>query len=276
MNFRARGNRFLNIAGMELDLTGKRAWVCAASAGIGNATAHALAREGASITLIGRDSERTESVLQELPGERRDHRSLIADLWDPKGLEQALSEHPEESPSPSILITNNGGPPGGPAFDADTEAYEKAFGAHLIVPQMLVQHLVPKMRAEGYGRIVNIISTSVKQPIPGLGVSNTVRGAMANWAKTLASELGADGITVNNVLPGFTDTARLDSIVKNRSEKQGKSEEEVREAMMNSVPLGRPAKPGETADAITFLASPAAAYINGINLPVDGGRTACL
>jgi 3-oxoacyl-[acyl-carrier protein] reductase len=132
------------------------------------------------------------------------------------------------------------------------------------------------MRRAGYGRIVNVISTSVKQPIPGLGVSNTVRGAMANWAKTLAGELGPDGITVNNVLPGFTNTARLDGIVKKRAEEGGGSEEEVRDRMMATVPLRRPAEPKETADAIAFLASPSAAYINGVNLPVDGGRTGSL
>ncbi len=261
---------------MELDLTGKRAWVCAGSAGIGRATANALAREGASITLLGRDPSKLDPVLQELPGADRQHGSIVADLWDPDGLEQALKEHTEEEPPPTILITNNGGPPGGRAYDAEREAYEKAFGAHLIVPQMLVRQVVPKMQEEGYGRIVNVISTSVKQPIPGLGVSNTVRGAMANWAKTLAGELGPDGITVNNVLPGFTNTARLEAIVEKRSEKEGKSPEEVRKAMMNSVPLGRPAEPQETADAISFLASPAAGYISGVNLPVDGGRTGSL
>lgn len=261
---------------MELDLSGKRAWVCAATAGIGKATAHALAREGASITLIARDPSKGEELLKELPGEDRNHDILTADLWDPGSVRKALEKHAEGNPEPSILVTNNGGPPGGTAYDAEPEAYERAFGAHVIVPQMLVQHLVPKMQATGYGRIVNIISTSVKQPIPGLGVSNTVRGAMANWSKTLAGELGPEGITVNNVLPGFTNTARLDGIIEKRSEKQDKSPDRVREEMMASVPLRRPAEPEETADAIAFLASPAAAYINGVNIPVDGGRTGSL
>jgi 3-oxoacyl-[acyl-carrier protein] reductase len=261
---------------MELDLSGKRAWVCAASAGIGRATAHALAGQGAAVTLIGRDPERTEGVRKELAGPEGEHRTLIVDLWDPEAVRKALEEHPEESPVPSILVTNNGGPPGGKAFDAESQAYEEAFGAHLLVPHSLVQHVVPRMREAGYGRIVNVISTSVKQPIPNLGVSNTVRGAMANWAKTLAGELGPDGITVNNVLPGFTNTARLDGIIKKRAEEGGGSEEEVREWMMASVPLRRPAEPTETADAIAFLASPSAAYISGVNLPVDGGRTGSL
>ncbi|MFB6257318.1 MAG: SDR family oxidoreductase, partial [Flavobacteriales bacterium] len=204
------------------------------------------------------------------------HETLIADLWDPEAVKKALKEHRGKEPAPSILVNNNGGPPGGKAYESGTEAYQRAFSAHLLVPQLLVNHTVPFMQEKGYGRIVNIISTSVKQPIPGLGVSNTVRGAMANWSKTLAGELGPDGITVNNVLPGFTETARLDSIIEKRSEKEGISPEQVRDDMMRSVPLGRPADPQETADAIVFLASPAAAYISGANLPVDGGRTGCL
>ncbi len=260
---------------MELDLSDKKAMVCAASAGIGRATAHVLAEQGASLTLLGRDRERVQGVLEELPGGAEKHDSLIVDLWDPDAVEKALNGIDGSAPY-GILVTNNGGPSGGPALEAEREAYEKAFGAHLIVPQLLVQKLAPDMRDSGYGRIINVISTSVKQPIAGLGVSNTVRGAMANWAKTLAGELGPDGITVNNVLPGFTDTSRLASIVEKRAEKEKKDPEEVRKDMMRTVPLRRPADPRETADAIAFLASPAAAYINGINLPVDGGRTGSL
>lgn len=261
---------------METDLTGKHALVCAATAGIGKSTAKALAREGAKLTLLGRDAGKLDGVIEELPGQKGTHGKLVADLWDPEDLESALSGWDGGVPPPSVLVTNNGGPPGGKAIEAEKEAYEKAFGAHLLIPQMLAQKLVPLMREASYGRIINVISTSVKQPIPGLGVSNTVRGAMANWAKTLATELGPDGITVNNVLPGFTETARLEGIVKNRSEKEGKTPEQVREEMMKSVPLGRAATPEETADAIAFLASPAASYISGVNLPVDGGRTTCL
>lgn len=261
---------------MDLDLSGEHALVCAATAGIGKATAHALAREGAKLTLLGRDPAKLDAVLGELPANKEGHEKLVADLWDPDMIEKTLSDWHPETPLPSILVTNNGGPPGGKALDAEREAYEKAFGAHLVVPQLLLQKMVPLMREAGKGRIINVISTSVKQPIPGLGVSNTVRGAMANWAKTLAHELGPDGITVNNVLPGFTETARLEGIVQKRSEKEGKTPEQVRKDMMRTVPLGRPAAPEETADAIAFLASPAAGYISGVNLPVDGGRTSSL
>jgi 3-oxoacyl-[acyl-carrier protein] reductase len=175
-----------------------------------------------------------------------------------------------------ILINNTGGPPGGLAIDADIEAFRAAFNQHLINNHQLVQAVVPGMRTAGYGRIINVISTSVKQPLPNLGVSNTTRGAVANWAKTLANELGADGITVNNVLPGATATARLDSIIANKASKTGKSEDDIHQAMAGAVPMNRVGKPEEVGQAIAFLASPAASYINGINLPVDGGRTGSL
>ena len=170
----------------------------------------------------------------------------------------------------------DGGPAGGPITEANTESFENAFKMHLINNQILVQSVIPGMIKEGYGRIVNIISTSVKAPIAGLGVSNTIRAAVANWAKTLSLELGEHGITVNNILPGFTNTNRLKSIIAKKSEKQGISENEVIKTMMKSIPANRFGEAQETANAVAFLCSPAAAYINGINLPVDGGRTASL
>jgi len=139
-----------------------------------------------------------------------------------------------------------------------------------------VQAVLPGMKRAGYGRIINIISTSVKQPIPGLGVSNTIRGAVANWAKTLAGELGPFGITVNNVLPGATCTARLDALIEGKAKKAGVTVAEIGEQMKAAIPARRFAQPEELACAVAFLASPSAGYINGINLPVDGGRTSCL
>ena len=175
-----------------------------------------------------------------------------------------------------ILVNNTGGPAGGPIFNATIEAFESAFTQHLKCNHVLAQAVVPFMKTENYGRIVNVISTSVKQPLDGLGVSNTIRGAVANWSKTLANELGQFGITVNNVLPGATGTERLAEIIKNKSAKTGNTVEESSNAMKNAVPAKRFAKPEEIANAITFLASDCAAYINGINLPVDGGRTKSL
>ena len=175
-----------------------------------------------------------------------------------------------------ILVNNTGGPAAGSISDADTSSFEEAFRMHLINNQILVQNIVEGMKKEGYGRIVNIISTSVKAPIPGLGVSNTIRAAVANWAKTLSIELGAYGITVNNILPGFTNTNRLKNIISNRAKVQGKSKEEIEDGMKLQVPAARFGEANEVANAVAFLCSPAASYINGINVPVDGGRTKSL
>ncbi len=262
---------------MDLDLIGKRAVVCGSSQGIGKATAIELASLGASITLVARNAQKLEAVKQELPSPSGDaHHILAADFSDPEGLESMMQQHLQDHGPAHILINNTGGPPGGPALEAGTEEYRKAFTQHLICNQVLARTLVPSMKTEGYGRIINVISTSVKQPIPGLGVSNTIRGAVANWAKTLAGELGPHNITVNNVLPGPTNTQRLSSLLEKKAENSGKPLKEVTEQMMATVPLRRAGEPEETASAIAFLASPAASYINGINVPVDGGRTSCL
>lgn len=260
---------------MNLDLSDKNALVCGASAGIGEASARALAALGARVTLVARNPEKLVKVLQSLENQEEGHDFLVADFSDPKNLETALTELPDDR-SYHILINNTGGPKGGPVYSASAEEFTQAFSQHLVCNQILSQALVPGMKAERYGRIINIISTSVKQPIDGLGVSNTIRGAVANWAKTLANELGPDGITVNNVLPGFTATGRLADIVKNAAKRFNRSEEEAAEFMRQLVPLRRFAQPAEVANAVAFLASPAAGYINGINLPVDGGRTKSL
>jgi 3-oxoacyl-[acyl-carrier protein] reductase len=175
-----------------------------------------------------------------------------------------------------ILVNNTGGPPGGPAHGADAAAFLDAFNKHLVAGQALVQAVLPGMRAAGWGRIVNIISTSVKEPIANLGVSNTIRGAVASWAKTLSGELGPFGITVNNVLPGYTRTQRLDQILRDRAQATGKPEEDISAGMLATVPAGRFAQASELGAVVAFLCSPAAGYVNGINLPVDGGRTKSL
>jgi 3-oxoacyl-[acyl-carrier protein] reductase len=205
------------------------------------------------------------------------HDFIAADFSTPDVLKIKVVEYLEKNNQPvHILINNTGGPPAGKAVDADSQEFINAFQIHLICNQILVKSLVEGMKFERYGRIINVISTSVKQPIPNLGVSNTIRGAVASWAKTLASELGEFGITVNNVLPGFTQTQRLQSIIENRANKTGNSIEKIEAEMKSETPAKRFAEASEVANAIAFLASPAAAYINGVNLPVDGGRTTCL
>jgi len=262
---------------METKLSGRKAIVCGSSQGIGRAIATELAELGAEVTLMARSPERLESVARELDtSEGQKHGMIVADFSEPAQVKIAIDQFVNEGKSVDILINNTGGPPAGSATDANTQEFIDAFQSHLICNHILATALIPGMKAKEYGRIINIISTSVKQPIKGLGVSNTIRGAVANWAKTLASELGPFGITVNNVLPGMTQTTRLDAIIRNRSEQSGKSIEEVTKAMEATIPAARIADASEIGAAAAFLATPAASYINGINLPVDGGRTGCL
>ncbi len=256
------------------DLSGRTALVCGASKGIGAASARALATLGCAVVGLARSEDRLAAVVEDLPGEG--HGRLVADLGDKASIEAAVARLLDERGRVEILINNCGGPPGGPITAAADDEFTSALRHHLLAAVRLSRLLLPGMREVGYGRILNVISTSVKVPIPGLGVSNTTRAAVANWAKTLSREVAKDGITVNNVLPGFTDTERLRSIFRSRAEKQGKPVEEVAAAARAGVPAGRFAEAREVAAAVAFLASPAASYINGINLPVDGGRTGCL
>ena len=260
---------------MNLNLNNKYALVCGSTAGIGKATAIALAAEGVKVTLIARNEEKLKSVLTELPQQRR-HDYIVADFSNPVELKNKVLDYITNNHGFHILVNNTGGPKGGPVYSANIDEFQSAFTQHLKCNHVLAQAVVPFMETQCFGRIVNVISTSVKQPLDGLGVSNTIRGAVANWSKTLANELGQFGITVNNVLPGATGTERLTEIIKNKSAKSGSSEVEAANTMKNAVPAKRFAKPEELAAAITFLASERAAYINGINLPVDGGRTKSL
>jgi len=261
---------------MNLDLRGKRAVVCGSTQGIGRASAIELALLGAEVVLVARNEEKLRATVSVLPNDHgQQHRFLVADFSQPGALQQTVEKFSQHTDA-HILVNNTGGPPGGPAIEATLEQYTNAFTAHLLCNQILTQLLVPGMKQAKFGRIINIISTSVKAPIKGLGVSNTIRGAVANWSKTLSVELAPFGITVNNVLPGASMTGRLQSIIKAKAEKGSFTEEEVMQEMINEIPLGRISTPEEIAAAVAFLASPAAGYINGINLPVDGGRTGSL
>lgn len=258
---------------MNLNLTGKNALVGGSSKGIGKAIAIELAELGANVTLVSRSPELMTTIIRQMkrrPGQ--DHDFLAADFTQRAELRTKVATLVTAKPF-HILINNMGGPPGGPILDASPEEFETAFHNHLIINQMLAQIVVPGMLREGYGRIINVISTSVKAPLDDLGVSNTVRAAVANWAKTLANELGRHGITVNNVLPGLTDTERLHELIQKKANASGNSFETVANAMRSSVPAQRFAEAHEIAAAAAFLATPAAAYINGTNITVDGGRT---
>ena len=258
-------------------LTNKTALICGSTQGIGKATAIILAEMGANIVLIARSEDKLKEVLRELPSDDdQKHSYLVADFTKPEALNQIIREFVSQGNSVNILINNTGGPKGGPIKDASTDEFINTFNQHLICNHILVQALYPGMKDSGYGRIINVISTSVKQPLPNLGVSNTIRGAVASWSKTLANELGQYGITVNNVLPGATNTIRLQGIAEAKSEKTGERISDIFEEMASETPMKRIAQPEEIAAAIAFLASPEASYINGINLPVDGGRTKSL
>lgn len=249
--------------------------MCGASRGIGAATAETLADLGAQVALIARDQAGLESVKARMKNSDQ-HRVISQDLTALDSLKEQVDALVADWGAIEILVCNSGGPKAGPILQASEEEFLKGFWVHVLANNTLVKKLAPGMAASGYGRIINIISTSVKIPIPNLGVSNTIRGAVASWAKTLSMELGPDGITVNNVLPGYTETDRLVALVKNAAEKRNVSEEDIRAEWKNKVPLRRFADPKETAQAVAFLASPLAAYISGVSLPVDGGRTGSL
>ena len=257
---------------MDLDLGGRHALVCGGSVGIGRAAAIELASLGANVTLLARREDALRDAVAALANTgNQQHGYLVADMADADALHARVAELAASRPL-HILVNNTGGPPGGAAHSADVSAFLDAFNKHLVANHTLLQAVLPGMRSAGWGRIVNVISTSVYEPIPNLGVSNTIRGAVASWAKTLSRELGGDGITVNNVLPGYTRTQRLDQILADRSNATGKSQDDIASAMLATVPVGRFAEAHETGGVIAFLCSNAAAYINGQSIAVDGGR----
>ena len=258
---------------MQLDLSGRHALVCGASQGIGRACAIELALLGANVTVLARRGDVLAELVESLPRihDAQRHGFIVADAGDTNVLRAHVERLVADAPL-HILINNSGGPPPGTIVDAAPPDFLDALRKHLLANHVLVQAVLPGMRAAGWGRIVNIISTSVKEPIPGIGVSNTTRGAVASWAKTLSVELAPLGITVNNVLPGSTHTPRIEQIVAVRARKSGRDEQDVQREMTAEIPMGRFADPSETAAAVAFLASPAASYITGVSLPVDGGR----
>ena len=258
---------------LTTSLEGLNALVCGSTSGIGNSTAQEFATSGANVTLFARNEEKLKNTFSSLQySEDQKHQYLVGDFNNPKNIQEIVESHISTSNKYHILINNSGGPKSGHIVDADISEFIEGFKRHLICNHILTQTLLPGMKENNYGRIINIISTSVKQPIQGLGVSNTIRGAVASWAKTLSFEVAQDGITVNNILPGFTDTDRLASLIRSKSESQGQSEDTIAMNMKKQIPSGRFGLPQETAKAITFLASPAAGYINGVSLAVDGGR----
>ncbi len=258
---------------MVLDLSGKTALIGGSTQGIGLASAQALASLGARCILISRNEEKLKAALHTLSSDAgQEHGYLVANYSQPDQVRDVVTAFVKDT-AIHILVNNSGGPAGGPASKAKPEEFLAAFNQHLICNHIITLLVAEGMKREGYGRVINVISTSVKIPLKDLGVSNTIRGAVASWAKTMANELAQFGITVNNVLPGATSTERLATILSNKSAKTGKSIEEVEREMMEEVPARRFGKPEEIAAMVAFLATPAAAYVNGTSIPVDGGRT---
>ncbi len=262
---------------LKLDLAGRTALVCGASQGIGRAAASLLAGHGASVIALARDAGKLEALVRELPrtGQAR-HSFLAVDIGDRGSLENQVRSQVKDRGSIDILICNTGGPKGGPIAEASDEQFVQAFENHVLVNSLLAKLVLPTMKINKFGRIINVISTSVKVPIVNLGVSNTIRAAVASWAKTLSLEVAPLGITVNNVLPGYTNTPRLHSLIEAAATKSGRSREDVADEWRRSVPMNRFAEPEEIAAAIVFFASPAAQFITGTSLACDGGRTGAL
>ncbi len=254
---------------MEINLKGKLALVCGASEGIGKAVAVEFADLGCKVFLFARNKEKLEGVFITLRGEG--HSYVQCDLSEKKQLENAIIKIKIDCGNPDIIINNSGGPAPGSLTEANIREFNKAFNSHLYAFHDLLQAFKDSMIEKKWGRIINIISISLKQPVDNLGTSNTLRGAVGAWAKTLAGELGKYGITVNNILPGYTATQRLNSLMKTMAERENRSFKEIENRITSGIPAGRTGSPKETAYAVSFLASDLASYINGINLPVDGG-----
>ncbi|AEW00817.1 short-chain dehydrogenase [Niastella koreensis] len=261
---------------MNLSLEGKNAVICGSSQGIGLAIAAELALLGANCTLMARNEETLQAAVKTLDiALRQQHGYLVADFTNTENVKQAIRQHVQHTPV-HILVNNTGGPAPGSVLTATEEAFTQAFKQHLIVNQILAQAVVPSMKEAGYGRIINIISTSIRIPITGLAVSGTVRGAVAVWSKILANEVGQFNITVNNILPGSTKTQRLESLIQNTAQKRGVSREVVEHEMQQDIPMKRFGEASELGAVAAFLASPAASYVNGVSIPVDGGKTGAL
>ena len=258
---------------MHISLTGTTAVICGSTQGIGKAIAESFAASGANCILVARNKKSLDQVIAVLSvNEDQKHHAVVADFSDIEQVKAAITEILALG-DVHILVNNSGGPKPGPIIEVDPLNFVKAFEQHIVCNQLMAQAFLPAMKRLQYGRIINIISTSVRIPLANLGTSNTIRAAVASWAKTLSNEVGSFNVTVNNILPGLTDTARLSSLVENMAQNSGVTNDQVKEHLKKEIPMKRFGEPAELAALATFLASPAASYITGTSIPVDGGRT---
>lgn len=257
---------------MDFGLSGRVALVAAASKGIGFAAARELAREGARVFLCSRDEGRARDAAQKITAETgTECVGVRADVTNDEDARAFVELARERAGRVDILVTNAGGPPHATSEQADLEMYRSAFELNALSAIRLARLVVPAMRAARWGRVINVTSISVKQPIDGLLLSNTVRAGLTGWAKTLSTEVAAEGVTVNNIAPGYTLTERQDELAAARAGTSGKTKEELIEMWASQVPMRRLATAEEIAAAIAFLASERASYITGVTLQVDGG-----
>ncbi|TCS81248.1 SDR family oxidoreductase [Tepidibacillus fermentans] len=262
---------------MELGLKGKVAFITAASKGLGKAIAMELAKEGVELAISSRDEEqiaKTAEEIRKVTGTRVE--SMAADVSKPEDIQQFVHTMIERLGKVDILVLNAGGPPSGEFMQFDDETWEKAFQTNLMSVVRMVREVVPHMRKTGGGKIITIASSSVKVPIPGLVLSNTFRAGIAGLMKTLSIELAQDNILVNVVGPGRIATDRLKELDQARANKLGKSVEEVKEEIVQTIPLRRYGEPEEFAKAVVFLASDANSYITGSTVMIDGGMVQAL
>ncbi len=257
---------------MDLGLAGKAALVTASSQGIGKACALELAASGADLVICARGEEALETTRDEIADATgRKVAAVRTDLTSKDDIDALIARAVRALGKLDVLVTNAGGPPSGPFMDFDDEPWESAFKLNLMSVVRLNRAVVPIMRDAGGGSIVNLASVSVKEPLKGLVLSNAIRAAVVGLSKTLANELGPDGIRVNVVCPGFTATDRMTELITARAKREGKAFDEVAAGYYASVPLGKFAEPADIARTVTFLASDAAKYVTGVTVQVDGG-----
>lgn len=256
---------------MEISLVGKKAWVGGATAGIGKAIALQLAACGAEIVLVARNEEKLKTVLTELDSEnQQEHTYLVVDYLDHEAYKQKVKAYFQQH-TVDILVNNTQGPQGGNLFQKELQDYQEAFDLLFQTAVYTTNLALPSMEKQGFGRIINVSSMTVKEPQDNLVLSNTMRTALVSWAKSLSNAVAKDGITVNSVMTGFFDTDRLHQLTEAQAEKTGKSFEEIKQQRILAIPAKRLGKPEEYGYLVAFLASEYSAFLTGVSLPLDGG-----